>query len=76
MWKLTAAMLLTPVLAMAGNPAQNASAPNGAAESRLKVAAQQIKSDWNQGEFSAMPKAHAAVHPAVSAQTVAMIASY
>ena len=76
MWKLTAAMLLTPVLAMTGNPAQNVSAPNGAAESRLKVAAQQIKSDWKQGEFSAMAKAHAAVHPAVSSQTVAMIASY
>lgn len=76
MWKLSAAMLLMPVLTVAGTSGDYPRAPIGATQQRVSDAVQQAKNDWKQADFSVVPAADAAVRPVVSMQTVAMVASY
>lgn len=69
MWKLTAALLLTPVLALTGNPAEEAKAPLSASENSLQITQQSALTDWEQSDNF---HGHSA-HPAVSRQAIAMI---
>ena len=76
MWKLSAAILLMPLLVVAGNSGDNSRARLDATKERVNEAVQAAKNDWKQADFSVVPSADAAVPPAVSLQTVAMVASY
>lgn len=76
MLKMTATLLLTPILIMAGNGEKPVIAAEEAAEQRIEAAVEQIRSDWNSGEISLVPPVHAAQYPAVSARTIAMVAPY
>lgn len=76
MWKLSAALLLMPVLIVAGTSSDHSRAHLGVTEVRVGDAVQQAQNDWKKADFSVVPSAEAAVRPAVSVQTVAMVASY
>lgn len=76
MWKLSAALLLMPILAMAGISGDKGRADVTRANDPVGNAVQNAKSDWEKADFSMIPSADAAARPAVSMQTVAMVASY